>query len=407
MDFINSSQLQSKEAQDSFAAQIMRIMPNGMAPIFAMSGLAKKKFIPNIEHGWWSKTMQFVKATLATAISSNATTAVVLDNVDGILAGSVLRVSVISGTTYSAPELMLVTAVNYATKTCTVQRGFAGTTAKASIAQGTLFVEVGNAFPENSARPKSKAIRPVRSMNYTQIFRNAWDVGGTLAAIKLQVGQDAITENKADCSFFHAAGIEQAVLFGRKSMGTDATSGQPFHTMSGLEAMIEESAPNNITVAGATTNFTQLEAMLDPLFDYRTDGAQGNTRTIYCGSQALRTINKIGRMSGEYQLQEGQTSFGLRFHRFSTTRGVFNLVEHPLLNTNDTWKKMAFVLDLGSFDLMYLTGRDTLHDKYNKRGDITDGADAEGGVLTTECTLEMVNPLANGVIYNLTDAAAG
>ena len=77
MDFINSSQLQSKEAQDSFAAQIMRIMPNGMAPIFAMSGLAKKKFIPNIEHGWWSKTMQFVKATLATAISSNATTAVV------------------------------------------------------------------------------------------------------------------------------------------------------------------------------------------------------------------------------------------------------------------------------------------------------------------------------------------
>ena len=86
---------------------------------------------------------------------------------------------------------------------------------------------------------------------------------------------------------------------------------------------------------------------------------------------------------------------------------MFNLVEHPLLNTNDTWKKMAFVLDLGSFDLMYLTGRDTLHDKYNKRGDITDGADAEGGVLTTECTLEMVNPLANGVIYNLTDAAAG
>lgn len=407
MDFIHSGQIVDKQVKESFAANIMRIMPNGMAPIFAMSGLAKKKFIPNIEHGWWSKTMQFVSVTVATAIVSNATTAVVLSDASSLIAGSVLRVSIISGTTYSAPEMMLVTAVNYATKTATVIRGFAGTTAKASIPQGTVLVEVGNAFPENSDRPASKAILPSRVSNYTQIFRNAWDVGGTLAAIKMQVGEDAIAANKSDCAFFHAAAIEQAILFGRKSIGADAVSGKPFHTMGGIEALIEANAANNIKVADTTTNFTQLEAMLDPLFDYRTDGAQGNTRTVYVGSQALRVVNQIGRLSGEYQLQEGQTSFGLRFHKFSTTRGTFNLVEHPLLNTNGQWKKMAFVLDLGSFDLMYLTGRDTLHDKYNSRGNLTDGKDAEGGVLTSELTMEMVNPLANGVIYNLTEAAAG
>lgn len=407
MDFIHSGQILDKQAQESFAASVLRIMPNGMAPIFAMSGLAKKKFIPNIEHGWWAKTMQFVSAVVTTAISSTATTSVVVNDASGILAGSVLRVSIISGTTYSAPEMLLVTAVNYTTKTLTVVRGFAGTTAKASIPQDTVLVEVGNAFPENSDRPVSKSILPVRSNNYTQIFRNGWDVGGTLAAIKMQVGEDPIANNKSDCAFFHATAIEQSILFGRKYIGVDASSGKPFHTMGGLEALIEETAPSNIKVADVTTTFTQLETMLDPLFDYRTDGSQGNTRTLYAGSQAVRTINQIGRLSGEYQLQEGQTSFGLRFHRFSTTRGTFNVVEHPLLNTNAQWKKMAFVLDLGSFDLMYLNGRDTLHDKYNKRGDITDGRDAEGGVLTSELTLEMVNPLANGVIYNLTAAAAG
>ena len=407
MDFIHSGQLLEKQAQDSFAANVLRIMPNGMAPIFAMSGLAKKKFIPNIEHGWWTKTMQFVYGKVTTAISSAATTSLVLDDVSGIIKGSVLRVSLFSGTTYSAPEMLLVTDVNYTTKVLTVIRGFAGTTAKASIPLDTIVVEVGNAHPENSERPASKAILPAYTNNYTQIFRNAWDVGGTLAAIRMQVGDDAIANNKSDCAFFHAAAIEQSILFGRKSIGVDATSGKPFHTMGGIESMVEAHAPANLNVAGATTSFSQLETMLDPLFDYRTDGAQGNSRTIYCGSQAQRVFNKIGRLSGEYQLQEGQTSFGLRFHRFSTTRGTFNLVEHPLLNTNDQWKKMAFVLDLGSFDLMYLAGRDTLHDKYNKRGDLTDGRDAEGGVLTSELSMEMVNPLANGVIYNLTDAAAG
>ena len=46
MDFTHSGQILDKQVQESFAANIMRIMPNGMAPIFAMTGLAKKKFIP-------------------------------------------------------------------------------------------------------------------------------------------------------------------------------------------------------------------------------------------------------------------------------------------------------------------------------------------------------------------------
>lgn len=406
MDFIHSGQLMNKQAKDSFAASVLRISPNGTAPLFALSGLAKKKFIPNINHGWWTKTMVFPRVVVKTAIASAATTAVEVLDASMLVVGSILRYfPQAAGAAYAAGEVMLVTAINYTTNVVTVVRGFSGTTPKSSIPINTVLVEVGNAYPENSDRPKSKSVGMEWTENYTQIFRNAWDVGGTLAAIKMQVGEDAVSGNKADCAFFHALAIEMGLIFGRKYIGTDAVTGKPFHTMGGLEYLIEQKAPNNLKVAGATTNYQQLEDMLDPLFDYRTDGSASNSRTVYVGSQALKVINNIGRLSGQYNLVDGQTNFGLRFQTFKTTRGTFNLVEHPLFNTNDEWKKMMMALDLSSFDLMYLEGRDTLHDKYNKRGELTDGRDAEGGVLTTECTVEMVNPLANGIIYGLTAAA--
>ena len=407
MEFVHTGQILPNQAEDSFAKSVMRISPNGNAPLFAMTGLAKKKFVPTINHGWWTKTMVFPKVVIKTAIAAAGTTAVEVIDASMLVPGSLLRYfPQTAGQAYAAGEVLLVTAINYSTNVLTVQRGFTGTTAKTSIPAGAELVEVGNAYPENSERPRSKSIGMDFTDNYTQIFRNAWDVGGTLAAVKMQVGEDAISSNKADCAFFHAMALELAILFGRKSIGTDPISGKPFHTMGGLEYMLEQHAPSNLKVAAASTTFDQLEAMLDPLFDYRTDGAATNSRVLYVGSQALKVINNIGRLSGQYQLTDGQTGFGLRFQTFKTTRGDFKLVEHPLFNTNNDWKKMAMVLDLSSFDLMYLQGRDTLHDKYNKRGDLTDGRDAEGGVLTTECTFEMVNPLTNGIVYGLTAAAA-
>jgi hypothetical protein len=407
MRFYGSNDLPQDLAKKSFAANIARVMPNGTAPLYALSGMAKKRTCLDIEHGYWTKKMQFLHITLDTAIADGTTTTFSVNSTDGVLKNQIIRIpKAFNSGSYVPPEFARVTSVDYGNNNITVERGFGNTTAATSIASGTKLAVPFNAQPEGSPKPASRAVVPERVMNYTQIFRNAWSQSRTLAAIKQVVGNGTVAENKEDAITFHSQEIEYATLFGRKYIGTDSETGEPIHMMDGLEAVIEEHSPSNLREAGATTNYEQLEEMLDPVLDFKTQSMSGNSRTIFCGKQALKTINNIGRLSGEYQLQDDQTNFGLSFKTFSTTRGRFNLVEHPLLNTNDDYAKMAFVVDLSQFDFLSLEGRDTQVEYINGDMKSTDGQDATGGIFTTELTTEIMNPFAHGVIYNLTAASA-
>lgn len=406
MRFYGTGDIPQDLDQKSFAYNIARVMPNGMAPLFAMSGLAKKSFIQNIEHGYWTKTMQFTVVTVATAIASAATTALVVTDATGVIKGQVIRVpKPFASGVYVPPELMRVTAVDYATKTLTVIRGFAGTVAATAIAQNTKLAVIANSFPEGSPKPQARAVTPTRVQNYTQIFRNAWATTNTLAAVKMIAGKGAIEENKEDAIAFHATDIEYATLFSHKSLGVDPETGEKIHTMDGIEAMVSRYAPNNIREAGSTTNYKQLCDLVNPTLDFRTDMMSGNRRAIYAGRQAFEVINEIGRLSGDYQLVDSQTNFGLQFKTFKTSRGTFDLVDHPLLTTTSDYEKMAFVVDLSSFDFKYLEGRDSVWQMINAKGGNSDGTDAQGGVITTEVTIECQNPMAFGVVYGLTAAA--
>jgi hypothetical protein len=130
---------------------------------------------------------------------------------------------------------------------------------------------------------------------------------------------------------------------------------------------------------------------------------------LFVGGAAHKVLNNIGRLNGTYYISDGQTSYGLQFGTFKTTRGTFRIVEHPLFNTNSSWSKMAVAVDLSTFKLAYLGDRKTQNKEFNQDGmEANDnGIDAVGGTLTTELTTVIKNPPANAVLYNLTAAAAG
>ncbi len=404
MEFYDSSQIPTDMAKRSFSAGISRIMPNGSAPLFALSGMAKKKTALQTEHGYWSKSMIYPEVASTAGVNSSATSITDLDNTDGIVVGTLLRNQTVygSGGLHStlAETMRVVTIVS--DTSITVERGFAGTTAKVVAAAGKLQA-VGTTFEQGSDAPRAVAVKPTRILNNTQIYRNTWGLANTLSAIQMEVGDGITAENQRDCAAFHAQDIERATFFGTKGSGT--RNGRPFTTMNGIEALIDAYAPTNLREAASTTSYTQLETMLNPLFDYTVDGMHGNVRTLFVGGTSLQVINEIGRLSGSYQITHGQTSFGLQFSSFKTSRGTFNLIEHPLFNTNDDWKKMAVAMDLSSFDFAYLKGRDTSHTAINTKGQSTSGKDEESGVLTSELTIELKNPMACGIIYNLTAAA--
>ena len=401
----NSAALTQDLAKKSFAGMITRLMPNGSAPLFGMTSMLGSETAVATEHGFFTKTMVFPSLTLSAAGQAIGDTVFTVLSTTNILPGMIMRVA-------STFENVIVNSVISATQ-ISVSRAV-GSTAAAAIAASINLYQVGNAFEESSLRPNALNINPVRITNLTQIFRNTWGISDTIRATLMIAGETNQAESKQDCAAFHAVDIEKALFFGQKSQGT--RNGQPFRTMDGLINIVGNIsyypsvyAAANITTAGATTTYTQLEAALDPVFNQSTDPKVSNERVLFVGGTAHKVINGIGRLNGTYFLSDGQTSYGLQFSTFKTTRGTFRLIEHPLFNSNADWAAMAVAVDLSTFKTAYLGDRKTQHKAFNEEPGAADdnGIDALGGTLTTEMTCVVKNPPANAVIYALTAAAVG
>lgn len=402
---LTTAQLTTDIAAKSFAGMITRLMPNGNAPLFGMTAMLDSETAVAVEHGFFTKTMLFPSFTMGGGGATNVATTLTGVSTANLVPGMIMQVA-------STSENVIVNTIVNGTD-ITVTRGV-GTVVGTAIGGAVVLNQIGNAYEEASVRPNSLLLNPVRVTNLTQIFRNTWAISDTLRATIMIAGETNEAESRQDCAAFHAADIEKAIFFGQKSQGT--RNSQPFRTMDGLINIVGNlsyypssySVPNTNT-AGATTNYTQLEGFLDPMFNQSTDPKVANERVLFVGGTARRVLNKIGQLNGTYFISDGQTSYGLQFSTFKTSRGQFRMIEHPLFNSNATWSKMAVGVDLSTFKLAYLGDRKTQNKEFNTDGKEANdnGIDAIGGTLTTELTTVIKNPPANAVIYNLTAGAQG
>ena len=401
----NSGLFTQDLAAKSFAGLITRLFPNGQSPLFGLTSMLTSETALQTEHGFFTKTMLFPQLTLGAGGQGVSDTVFTVTNTANVLPGMLMRAD-------NTGENILINSVLSLTQVV-VQRGV-GTVAQAAIAGSTNLYQVGTAFEESSLRPNALAINPLRVTNLTQIFRNTWAISGTVEATQMIAGDTNVAENRQDCAAFHAADIEKGLFWGQKSSGT--RNGQPFRTMDGIYSIVNNLAyyppiysQANVTVAGGTTNYTQFESAFDPAFNQATDPKVANERVMFVGGAAKKVLNNIGRLNGTYYMVDGQTDWGLQFSTIKIARGTFRLIEHPLFNTNTSWNKIAFAIDLSSFNLAYLNGRKTQNKEFNMNGtDAADnGVDAVGGTLTTELTTVMKNPPANAIMTSFTLAAAG
>jgi len=390
----------------SFSQAITRLMPNGEAPLFGMTSRLQSETAVQVEHGFFTKTMLFPQVT-TTSVTISTDTIIPVVSSANVLPGMLLRVNT------GSFEQVLVNAIISPTSIQIIRA--VGTVVAAGIGSAIDLYQVGSAYEEGSLRPNALNIVPVRVTNFTQIFRNTWAVTESMRATLMIAGDSNVQESRTDCMMFHAVDIEKALFFGQKFQGT--RNGQPFRTMDGLINIVgtlayypPSYAAVNVNTAGGTTNYTQLEGFLDVVFNQTTDAKVGNERVLFVGGVAKKVITKIGRLLGTYQVLPQQTSYGMRYEQFAISRGTFNMIEHPLFNSNAAYGKMAVAVDLSTFRIAYLGNRKTQYKGFNTPGEedaADNGIDAEGGTLTTECTAVVKNPPANAVIYNLTDGAVG
>ena len=391
----NTTQNPTELNARSFSDVILRLFPNGSAPLFALASQTGKKKAKSSTHGYFSKTMTFVSTT-STAGDTDAATTLTVGSTTGMTANMVLH-------NLRTRESVRIVSVTNSTQVV-VSRAF-GRVAAAAMNAADKIIQVGTAFAEGSQRPGARQLATVYVANYTQIFRNAWGLTDTARASMSEIGYSNVAESRKDCSLFHSVDMESAILWGQAKM--DTSGSQPVHSTQGVIDAIYEYASGNVNPAASTTTYTQLVALVEEFFNYSTDIGNNNERVGFCDRLAMKVLTDVGRKSGQIQIMQEQTGFGMKYTSFRFYQGTINLIQHPLMNGLNPTAGNMLVMDLAALKLAYMEGRDAVPEEYGvgmKQVEL--GTDGIGGSLTSEFAVELINPYACGYVTGLTAGAA-
>ena len=377
------------ERPKSFRDAILWMNPNGTAPIFALTSKMRTKSITDPQHSWWAEPNDIVRLQLSAALTA-AGTSVTVDSTDpsstdiakrygsasNLVPGDILMVEKADSASKLSTELMVVKTVTSGTA-FTVDRGQAGTTA-AAVADNSYLLKVGNVYAEGSRSPAVASRNPVKYVNYTQIFKTAYEVTGTAQNTYARTG-NALKNDRKRRMWDHSQAIEMAILYGVPH--ESVTDGKRTGFMGGLRHFI----PNDYL--GSSWTLDNFMDKISPVFDWDTQA--GDERMMFVGNGALNKLNqKIGSQSsgGDRFMYTGEKEmYGMTFKSYEVPQGKIFLKTHPLLNRHPVYQYGGYIID-GSM-LMYhpLQNRDTRHQDDIEHTD----EDTTKGQWITECTMSV------------------
>jgi hypothetical protein len=379
------------ERPKDFRESILFYNPNGTAPIFALTGKAGKKTVTDPQFFWWSEPNTLWRGVMAATLVATDTT-VTISSADptattpGALwgtathlkPGDLLMVEGTADAAFSATtnELIQVQTILSDTQ-FTVSRGVGGTT-PAGIPTGQGLLLIGSAFAEGTGAPTAVARNPIKYTNYTQIFKDTYELTGTVTETFARTG-NAWSNDKKRKMFDHARAIEMSILFGRPAE-TTGSNGKPLRYMGGIRNFLPAT---NTTIFAPAVTIPQFLDAVEPVFNFDTEG--GDTRIMFAGNKAIVELNKIlfattnVRVNWEHKIQV----FGMDFVEMIMPRGRILMRSHPLLSLEPIYQSSAVIIDFASFKYVAMKGRDTLvKDDVQLKDE-----DVRRGFVQTECSL--------------------
>lgn len=398
-----SENFSANERPKNFREAILRLYPNGKAPLTALTSMMKERSLDDPEFNWWEKKMQSGTLTLlaSTNLASSAGAATLTLDVTGT---NNKAQSVKSGDLLMAlatKEIFEVLADPSANNTIKVQRGAAGSSTAALDADGSgidpRLVRIGSAFEEGSLAPSGISYDPSGALNYCQIFRETLELTNTAKQTRLRTG-DSLKEAKRDTLETLSNQIELALFWG--NLSRDTKNSKPRRTMKGLYNFIPTA--NRLTPTGGALDMDTLEDWMVKIF------AQGSDEKIIMGGNGLLNfINKAIRKNSSYDISVGVKEYGMRVTRIISPFGELVFKTHPLFTniagsaTYDGLGNIGFVIDQANLRYAYLKGRDV---KY-QTGLQVPGMDGLHEGYLGELSMEVHHPETHFYISGVTSAA--
>lgn len=395
--------------------KILKLYPNGQAPLTAMLSMMGSSRVDDPEFNWWTQTQISVDGAVA-GIYTIADLSVAYAG--GGVIGTTLFVHVTDSSLFNRIRqghvLLLRDAsdwtVDVVGKVTEVHRGtnyevYATKLLEADDNSTTHDLQncdnlkvIGNANPEGGEMPDAIALNPVKVYNFTQIFRTPLSITRTARKTRLRTG-DQYQKAKAEALEMHSWEMELAFWWGIRTENV-GDNGKPERTTMGAIPFIRQFAAANCDdytlnadYAGQTWaagGEAWFKAYLEQIFRYGAD-----TKMAFVGSGALLGIDALAMAGGQVNLIPGAKTYGMQIREWVTPFGSIYMKTHPLFSYDATTRNMMVILEPKELGYRYIddtsfygeNSSKTHSEGYGQRR--VDGTNEE---YLTECGLEFGLP---------------
>jgi len=359
--------------------------PNGNAPLNALLAMGSSEATDDPEYKNFRDELpeRTLKINNGSGYNNSATSLTIDDSDDNKYAinGAIVVNS-------NTGEVMHVSADTTAT-TLTVVRNI-GATSFTITDNDDLFV-AGFAASEGASTPTAISFDATVASNFTQIFRTAFSVSGTLQSTYLRTG-DKEDEAMTKALKLHMSDIERAMFFGKKHEANGSTA-QPTRYTGGLTTQLT----NVIDVASDIDgDGTMSEAQFDEQLISTVFKFGSKQKIAFVGETVAHHLQEFGK--NRWQPTQVEGSYGVNFTRYQTFAGDLMVHLHPQFRQIPNMKKSMVIIDFPYLNYRYLQDRDTslLENRQSP------GADSVTHEYLTECGLELIQDKVHSYIKNWT-----
>jgi hypothetical protein len=359
--------------------------PNGTAPLQALLAMTSSEGTDDPKYNHFRDELPDRTIVVNGALNNSATTLTFDHDADD--EGFLVKGTVIHN--HTTGENLLVTAdANTSANTVAISRGFGGSTA-AAVADNEVLSIAGFADQEGGTAPTAISFDPSTDFNFTQIFKTAVQVTGTLQNTYLRTG-DKEQEQLTKALKLHMGDIERAFFFGTRAEANSSTA-SPTRSTGGLMSLI-----TNITdcaSATATTNkMTEKEFdrfLVEDIFAYGS-----NEKVAFAGPRCISNMMEIGK--NRWQPVQIDNAYGVAFTRYTTFAGDLLVYMHPMFRQISALAQEMIILDMNHLNYRYMNGRDTQLIRDVQSNDF----DGVKHMYMSECGLEMTHSKVHHRIKN-------
>ena len=411
----------------NYRQQIMKLYPNGMAPLTAMLSMMGSSRVDDPEFNWWTQMQTHVTAAVAGVYTIADLSAAY---VAGGTAGDTVFVQTTDTNAFNrvrtGHQILLRDASDYRVdvvgKVTEVHRAAANEVYAVKLLENDdnspthdlsdcdTFSIIGNINPEGGEMPSAIALNPTKVYNYTQIFRTPLSITRTARKTRLRTG-DQYQKAKAEALEMHSWEMELAFWWGIRTENV-GDNGKPERTTMGAINFIRQYAAANCddytlnaTYAGqawATGGEAWFKAMLEQIFRYGAD-----SKMAFVGSGALLGIDALAMAGGQINLVPGQSTYGMQIREWVTPFGTIYMKTHPLFSYDATTRNMMVILEPKELEYRYIddtafygeSSSKTHSEGYGQKR--IDGTNEE---YLTECGLEFGFPQKCAVLNGFNQA---